>query len=627
MPLARYQFNPGINREGTALTAEGGWYDGNLVRFRKGFPEKIGGWEKDTSTAYLGTGRSLHGWVNLAGTTLLGLGTRYKLYIQQGTNFNDITPIRTTTAAGAVTFGATDGSSTITATNSSHGAVEGDFVTFSAAASLGGLITADVLNQEYQIATVPTANTYTFAAKDTSGDEVTANSSDSGNGGSNTVGAYQINCGLDVYVSSSGWGAGTWGAGGWGEAKSLSDSNQLRLWTLDNFGEDLVACPRAGGLYYWDNTNGVTTRAVAFSDLTNANLAPTKGLQVIVSDVDRHILVLGADPISGTSRTGSIDPLLIAWCDQENVLEWEPKAVNTAGSLRASAGSEIIGGLRARQETLIWTDTALYSLQFVGSPFTFGLTLINEGVSLVGPNAAINTPSGIYWMDRKGFYRYTGSVEPVPSSVHSYVFDNFNEGQAYQFFGFLNKQFDEVGWFYCSSSATVIDRYVTYNYVENTWSIGQLSRTAWLDEGIVSYPRSAGASGSSYYVYQQETGNDADGSPMDNVYLESGDFDLDEGEEVQFVRRMIPDVKFTGDGGSDQAVNVVLKTRNYPAESLTTESTNAFTASTTVVDMRARARQAVLRFESDDDASSDVRLGVGFRIGATRLDIQANGRR
>ena len=627
MPLARYQFNPGINREGTALTAEGGWYDGNLVRFRKGFPEKIGGWEKDTSTAYLGTGRLLHGWVNLAGTTLLGLGTRYKLYIQQGTNFNDITPIRTTTAAGAVTFAATDGSSTITATNTSHGAVEGDFVTFSAAASLGGLITADVLNQEYQIATVPTANTYTFTAKDTSGDEVTANSSDSGNGGSSVVGAYQINCGLDVYVSSSGWGAGTWGAGGWGEAKSLSDSNQLRLWTLDNFGEDLVACPRAGGLYYWDNTDGVTTRAVAFSDLTNANLAPTKGLQVIVSDVDRHILVLGADPISGTARTGSIDPLLIAWCDQENVLEWEPKATNTAGSLRASAGSEIIGGLRARQETLIWTDTALYSLQFVGSPFTFGLTLINEGVSLVGPNAAINTPSGIYWMDRKGFYRYTGSVEPVPSSVHSYVFDDFNEGQAYQFFGFLNKQFDEVGWFYCSSSATVIDRYVTYNYVENNWSIGQISRTAWLDEGIVSYPRSAGASGSSYYVYRQESGNDADGSPMDNVYLESGDFDLDEGEEVQFVRRMIPDVKFTGDGGSDQALNVVLKTRNYPAESLTSESTTAFTASTTVVDMRARARQAVLRFESDDDASSEVRLGVGFRIGATRLDIQANGRR
>ena len=627
MPLQKFLFNPGINREGTAYTAEGGWFDGNLVRFRKGFPEKIGGWLKEVATTYEGTGRILHGWVNLAGTKLLGLGTRYKLYIQQGTSFNDITPIRATTAAGAVTFAATDGSSTITATNTSHGAVEGDFVTFSGAATLGGLITADVLNQEYQIATVPTANTYTFTAKDTSGDEVTANSSDSGNGGSSVVGAYQINCGLDVYVSSSGWGAGTWGAGGWGEAATLSDANQLRLWSIDNFGEDLVACPRSGGLYYWDNTDGVDTRAVAFSSLTNANLAPTKGFQVIVSDVDRHVLVLGSDPISGTSRTGSIDPLLISWCDQENILEWQPRSTNTAGSLRASAGSEIIGGLRARQETLIWTDTALYSLQFIGAPFTFGLNLVNQGVSLIGPNAAINTPSGIYWMDRKGFYNYTGSVAPLPSSVHSYVFDDFNEGQAYQFFAFLNKQFDEVGWFYCSSSSDTIDRYVTYNYVESTWAIGQLARTAWLDEGIESYPRATGKSNSSNYLYKQETGNDDDGSPMDSVYVESGDFDLGEGEEFQFIRRMIPDVKFTGDGGSDQTLNVVLKTRNYPADSLTTDSTTAFTASTTKVDMRARARQAVLRFESDDDAAAGVRLGVGFRIGGTRLDLQANGRR
>ena len=627
MPLQKVLLNPGINREGTAYTAEGGWFDGNLIRFRKGLPEKIGGWLKEITTTYEGTGRILHGWVNLAGTKLLGVGTRYKLYIQQGTGFNDITPIRSTTSAGDIVFAATDGSSTITATDAAHGAVEGDFVTFSGAASLGGLIIASALNQEYQIATVPTSSTYTFTAKDTSGDEVTANSSDSGNGGSSVVGVYQINCGLDVYVSSSGWGASTWGAGGWGEATTLSDSNQLRLWSIDNFGEDLVACPRSGGLYYWDNTNGVSTRAVAFSDLTNANLAPTKGFQVIVSDVDRHVLVLGSDPISGTSRTGSIDPLLIAWCDQENILEWEPRSTNTAGSLRASAGSEIIGGLRARQETLIWTDTALYSLQFIGAPYTFGLNLVNQGVSLIGPNGAINTPSGIFWMDRKGFYSYTGSVAPLPSSVHSYVFDDFNEGQAYQFFAFLNKQFNEVGWFYCSSSSTTIDRYVTYDYVEGNWAIGQLARTAWLDEGIESYPRATGKSDSSNYLYKQETGNDDDGSPMDSVYVESGDFDLGEGEMYQAIRRMIPDVKFTGDGGSDQAINVVLKLRNFPGESLSTNSTNSFTATTTQVDMRARGRQAVLRFESDDDASEGVRLGVGFRVGATRLDIQANGRR
>jgi len=420
VPLQNFLFNPGINREGTAYTAEGGWFDGNLVRFRKGFPEKIGGWAKDVVTAYEGTGRLLHGWVNLAGTKLLGLGTRYKLYIQLGNSFTDITPIRTTTAAGDVTFdaiantisagisatdtvipltsstdfpsagviqidsetitytavsgnnliGATRGAesttaathsssaavlcATITATDSAHGAVEGDFVTFSGVATAGlgagGNITEAVLEQEYQIVLVPTTSTYTFTAKDTSGNTVFANSSDDEDGGGAIIGVYQINCGLDVYVSSSGWGAGTWGASGWGQTTTLADYNQLRLWSMDNFGEDLVACPRSGGVYYWDNTN-FTTRAKAISDLTNANFAPTKGLQVIVSDVDRHVLVLGADPISGTSRTGASDPLLIAWCDQENILEWEPTPTNTAGSLRCSAGSEIIGGLRARQET------------------------------------------------------------------------------------------------------------------------------------------------------------------------------------------------------------------------------------------------------------------------------------
>ena len=361
MPLSKFIFTPGINKEGTDYTAEGGWFDGNLVRFRKGFPEKIGGWQKYIQSSYEGTGRKLHGWVNLEGTKLLGLGTRFKLYIQEGTTYNDVTPIRSTTSAGDVTFAATNGSSTLTVTDSSHGAAEGDFVTFSGAASLGGNVIASVLNQEYQIESVPTVNTYTVVAKDTSGDTVTANSSDSGNGGSSVVGAYQINSGLDVFVDGTGWGTGSWGSGSWGSTTSLTDSNQLRLWSMDNFGEDLISNPRGGSIYYWDNSDGLTTRSVALTALSGANLAPTKGLQVIVSDVDRHVLILGADPINaaGSARTGSIDPLLIAFSDQENAAEWEPRSTNTAGSLRCSAGSEIIGGIRARQETLIWTDTAL----------------------------------------------------------------------------------------------------------------------------------------------------------------------------------------------------------------------------------------------------------------------------
>ena len=628
MPLQKFIFNPGINKEGTDYTAEGGWFDGNLVRFRKGLPEKIGGWQKYIQTSYEGTGRKLHGWVDLDGTKLLGLGTRFKLYIQEGTSYNDITPIRSTTGAGDVTFAATNGSSTITVTDTAHGANEGDFVTFSDAASLGGNITAAVLNQEYQIATVPSTSTFTITAKDTSGATVTANSSDSGNGGSSTIGTYQITTGLDVFVDGTGWGVGAWSSGAWGSTSALTDANQLRLWSMDNFGEDLISNPRAGSVYYWDKTNGLSTRAVALSSISGANLVPTKALQVIVSDIDRHVLVLGADPINaaGTARTGSIDPLLIAFSDQENATEFEPKSTNTAGSLRCSAGSEIIGGLRARQETLIWTDVALYSLQFIGPPLTFGLNLINEGVSLIGPNGAVNTPAGVFWMDKKGFYSYGGNVTPVPCSVKSYVFDDFNEGQAFQVFAFVNKQFNEVGWFYCSAASLVIDRFVAYNYEEQTWNIGQLSRTAWLDEGIVAFPRAAGKSNSSHFLFQHETGHDDDGSPMTNVFIESADFDIGDGEEFQFIRRCIPDIKFTG-SGENQTINVVVKARNFPGSDLTTDQTTAITSSTTKIDTRARGRQAVVRFESDDDAVTDSQLGVGFRVGGTRLDIQPNGRR
>ena len=626
MPLQKLLFNPGIDKEGTAYTAEGGWFDGNLVRFRKGLPEKIGGWAKNTSSTYLGTGRELHGWVNLQGTKLLGVGTRVKLYIQEGDNFNDVTPLRLTTSAGDVTFSATNGSSTVTVTDTNHGAALGDFVTFSGASSLGGNIGGSDLNQEYEIAGITSANAYTITAKDTTGATLTANASDSSNGGSSVVGAYQISIGLDTFVSGSGFGSGTWSSGTFGSVSALSASSQLRLWSIDNFGEDMVACVRAGSVNYWDNSDTVNTRAKQLKDLTNANLPPNVGLQVLVSDIDRHVLVLGADPISGATRTSNVDPLLIAWCDQENILEWEPKSTNTAGSLRLSSGSQIIGGLRARQETLIWTDTALYSLQFIGPPYTFGTNLVNEGVGLIAPNAAINTPAGIFWMDREGFYRYTGTVSTVPCSVHAYVFEDINVSQYFQFFAATVRQFNEVLWFYCSADSDSIDRYVAYNYVDEVWSIGQLARTAWLDAGVEPYPRAAGEVSSTYYLYNQEFGNDADGSPMDNVYIESSSLDIQEGDYYTFVNRIIPDIRFTG-SNSDAAMNVVLKKRNWPAESLSTASTTSVTSSTDKINTRARARQGVRRFESDDDNSSGLREGLGFRVGATRMEIRPNGKR
>ena len=622
MPLQKLVFRPGINREGTAYDNEGGWFDCNLVRFRKGRPEKFGGWEKLSSSTYLGTARALHGWISLGGTKYLGVGTHLKYYIESGTVFNDITPIRLTTSAGDVTFSATNGDATITVADTAHGAVKNDFVTFSGASSLGGNITAAVLNQEYQIATIVNANSYTIEAKDTSGATVTANSSDSGNGGSSVVGVYQINVGLDVFVPGTGWGIDGWGAGTFGSTSALDATNQLRIWSHDNFGEDLIINPRAGGIFKWTENNNVTTRAVELSGISGANLVPTVGLQVITSEKDRHLIVLGADPISGSSRTGSIDPMLIAFSDQENELDFEPLTTNTAGSLRLSSGSAIIGGVKARQEILIWTDTSLYSMQFIGPPFTFGINLINEGVGLVGPKAAVTAPQGVYWMSYNNFYVYNGSVQHLPCSVHNYVFNDINLTQSFKINAFTIADKNEVGWFYCSASSSEIDRYVIYNYAENIWFYGQLVRTAWLDAGIENYPRAVGNS----YLFQQEKGFNDDGSPMTNVFIESSDMDIGDGEQFSFIKRIIPDYKFIQDDNNGN-VNVVLKTRNFPGDSLTTNSTSAITSSTQQVFVRSRSRQMALRFESDDDATNDGNLSIGWRLGATRVDIKPDGKR
>jgi hypothetical protein len=626
MAVSKILFNPGINKELTELMDEGGWADGNLVRFRKGLPEKVGGWEKTFNSSYAGTGRAITAWVALDASKYLGLGTTTKYYIQRGNSIFDVTPVRKT-STNSITFAATNGSSTITVTDASHGAVNGDSVTISGAVSLGGLVTASVLNQEYTINLVTGTNTYEITAKDTSGATVTANSSDSGNGGSGVDGVYQINVGLDVYVPATGWGVDTWGAGTWGSSSPIGETNQLRLWSHDAFGEDLVINPRAGGIYLWDESNGLSTAAVNITSLSGANLAPTKGLQVLVSDIDRHVIVLGADPISGSSRSGSIDPLLIAFSDQESVTEWEPTSTNTAGSLRLSSGSQIVGGLRSRQEILIWTDTALYSMQFVGAPFTFGVNLINENVGLISPNGAINAPDSVYWMSRDGFYTYSGTVSRLTCSVLNYVLDDFNQTQAYKVIAFTNREFNEVGWFYPSGSSSENDRYVTYNYLEGAWSIGELSRTAWLDDGIFEKPRAAGKDSSVNYIYTHENSDDADGLPMDNVFIESGDIDIDDGEKFGFVKRIIPDVKFFGDNSGGGQINFVLKTRNFPGDSLSTNSTNNVTSSTQQNHVRARSRQMVFRVQSDDDAATGLRTGFRWRLGANRFEIRPDGKR
>ena len=621
MAYTKLTLRPGINREGTAYDNEGGWFDGNLIRFRNGHVEKFGGWEKLSSNTFLGTTRALHNWMSLGSNLYLGLGTTLKYYVKEGDVYNDVTPIRATTTNGIV-FAATNGSSILTVTDSSHGVVVNDFVTISGAATLGGVVTAAVLNQEYQVSSVTSANVYTIVAKDTSGATVTANSSDSGNGGAGVDGAYQINVGLDAYVPSAGWGSGTWGSGNFGSTTAISATGQLRLWTHDNFGEDLIINPRGGGIYKWVQNDGIDTRAVDLSGISGANLVPTLGLQVITSEVDRHLIVLGADPIVGSSRTGSIDPMLIVFSDQENALEFEPLITNTAGSLRLSSGSKIVGAVKSRQEIVVFTDTSLYSMQFIGPPFTFAVNLINEGAGLIGPKAAITTDSSIYFMSYGNFYVYNGSVQKIPCTVLNYVFSDFNDGQAYKVHAFSNSKNNEVGWFYPSSSASEIDRYVIYNTQEQVWYYGNLERHAWLDSGVENFPQATNDN----YVYQHEIGFNDDGSAMTNVFIESSDFDIGDGDQFSSISSIIPDIRFLQDTNSG-SVNVVTKVRNYPGESLTTKATSEISSNTTKANIRARGRQAVVRVESNDDQSGSGNVSLGWRLGATRLDVKTDGRR
>jgi uncharacterized protein YdeI (BOF family) len=630
MPLSKLNFKPGINKEETDYANEGGWVDGDKIRFRKGRVEKIGGWEKFSSSSLIGSARALHSWISLGGTKYLGIGTTKKYYIEEGGTYNDITPIRKTTT-NAATFAATDGSSTITVTDATHGAVNGDFVTFSSAVSLGGNITATVLNQEYQINLVTGTNTYEITAKDTSGATVTANSSDSGNGGSATDAVYQINSGLDFYVQSTGWGVGTWSAGPWGSATTLSDTNQLRLWTHDNYGEDLIINPRNGGIYRWVENDGLSTRAVDLATTSGANLVPTQALQVLTSETDRHLIVLGADPISGSSRTGTLDPMLIAFSDQENPLEFEPLATNTAGSLRLSSGSTIIGGIKARQEVLIWTDTSLYSMNFIGPPLTFAVNLINEGAGLIGPKAFCNSPKGVFYMSKAGFYFYNGSVQQITCSVQDYIFSDLDEGQAFKCFAGLNEEFSEVWFFYpsLSDNTAEISRYAIYNYEEGLWSIGSLERYAWQASGVLDKPLASGINQSTKYIYEHEKGFNNDESAMDGVFVESADIDMADGDRFVFLKRILPDILFVNDTGTSQdpAINVVVKRRDFSNQTLSTDSTTQITTSTTYGSLRSRARQFVLRFESDDDNTEADKKNYKWRLGSTRVEIQPSGRR
>tara|TARA_R100001443_G_scaffold111362_1_gene124086 strand:+ start:2523 stop:4376 length:1854 start_codon:yes stop_codon:yes gene_type:complete len=617
MPLTKIKFAPGVNKEGTEYSADAGWFSADKIRFRQGRPEKIGGWVKYSETSFLGICRSIHDWASLESIRYIGLGTNLKFYVVEGNSFNDITPIRSTTSAGDVTFAATNGSSTITATDTSHGAVVNDFVTFSSAASLGGNITAAVLNQEYQITAVPTVNTYEFTAKDTSGATVTANSSDTGNGGSSTVGAYQINTGLNNFLEGTGWGAGSWGMSAWGSASSISAAGQLRLFSQDNFGEDLLFNARGGGIFFWDESSGTGSRAVNITSLSGSN-QPTIALQVMVSDIDQHVIAFGVNPIGSSA----IDPLFIRFSDQENATDWTPTAINTAGGIRINSGSEIIGAVQGRQEILVFTDVSLHSMRFVGAPFTFQIQTVSTDISMISPKAAVNARGSVYFMDKGGFYVYNGSVQPLPCSVKEFVFSNINLGQAFKVFAAENNAFSEVMWFYpIGEGNTEITNYVSYNYAEDLWSVGTLDRGAWQGVGTQNFPMATSVNNdtsTANYLYYHENGFDDDGSAM-TAFVESGDLELQEGERFMMVSRIIPDFAFSG-ATSDASISMTMKGSDFPLETPTTLSTSTITNSSTQSFIRARSRHQIVRVESSG-------LGYGWRLGDLRFDIRPDGRR
>jgi hypothetical protein len=641
LPLTKLTFRPGINKETTSYSNEGGWFDADKVRFRAGFPEKIGGWLKKASSAILGSARALHNWSALDNSTIIGIGTHLKYYLLIGQTFFDITPVRSS-VTGEATFAATNGSSTITVTDSGHGAVLNDFVTFSSAVSLGGNITADVLNQEYQITSVPSTSTFTIQARaagtsiasitTTSGlnpSLVTANSSDTGNGGGSTVATYQLNVGIDVAVPGVGWGAGTWGRGTWNSDADTGNSTlNLRIWSHDNFGEDLLINVRDGQIAYWDKSGGTANRAVLLNSLSGSDSAPTIAKQVIVSDVDRHVIAFGCDP---ADNIGTQDPLLIRFADQGSLTDWASTATNTAGDLKLGVGSEIIRAVETRQQILVFTETSVHSMQFIGPPFTFGLSTIADNTTIAGPLAVTSVQDTVFWMGKNEFYMYTGTVQRMPCTVRDHVFSDLNWSQGRKIFAGLNSSFAEIWWFYPSEASTENDKYVIYNYEQQIWYTGSLARTAWLDRGIEQYPISVSTD---HYVYNHENGFD-DGSTEPpsalNAHIESSQFDIGDGDQFSFVHRLIPDITFRNSTNTSPSASFTLQTRAGPGSAYTQNDPNTITRtvaeSTTTVEQFTDLVHVRLRGRSFALRVSSTAVAAGWRLGSPRVDVRPDGRR
>ena len=620
MALKKLTLKAGVNKENTRYTNENGWYDADKVRFRQGTPEKIGGWQQISSSIFQGVCRSLWNWVTLEKYNLIGVGTNLKFYIEKGGMYNDITPIRETATLGTNPFSA-NGTTTVTVTDTAHGCSDGDFVTFSGATGTY----ASILNAEYQV-TVLTSSTYTI----TTSSALTAGSY----GGSSVVAVYQIGVGPEIEVAVTGWGAGTWGDGTWGVGVPSTTDTSIRIWSQNNFGQNLIFAPQGGQIYFWDADNGVETRGVLVSSLSGASEVPTIQNFIFVSDASRFVFAFGCNDYGSSVQ----NPMLIRWSDQESVTNWTVSATGQAGSLILSHGSEIVSCVQTRQEIVVFTDSSVYSLQYQGLPVVWSSQLLGDNISIAGFNAAIIASGVIYWMGVDKFYKYDGRVQTLRCDLRQYIFQDINLAQAAQIFAGTNEGFNEVWWFYCSANSTVIDKYVTFNYFENNgegvWSYGTLGRTAWLDSGLRDYPIAATYN---YNLVNHEDGNDDNetGTPVAiNAIISSAEFDIDDGDHFGFVWRMLPDITFRGsDTESPQVTMTLIPMQNSGSgyndpislggnsdATVTRTSTAVIEQFTGQVYVRVRGRQMILQVESNQ-------LGCTWQLGSPRIDIKQDGRR
>ena len=657
MPLQKLQLKPGINRESTTLANEGTWFEMDKVRFRSGFPEKIGGWLVDTGSAnttggalapptgsYWGVCRSLFNWITLAGFNLMALGTHLKYYLQQTANgtFYDITPLANTSTVVSSAFTTVNSSTTVVINDAGHGAQTGDFVTISGVVGAVNGIPASALNREFRI-TYLTSSTYEIV--------VSAPATSSGTTGAATF-EYQIGIGNDIYTTGVGWGAGGWGGvtpgfpdTGWGSPApaGLGIGSQLRLWSEDSYGDYLVMNPRGGALYMWVPAASPATyyRAQILSS-SNANTqdgqqywltdssCPTVANIVATSDTSRFVIALGCNEVGSTA----IDPMLVRWSDQEDYKVWAPSATNQAGSYRLSIGSYIVAELQSRQEILIWTDAALYSMQYLGPPYVWGFNILADNISIAAPNSVATAANITYWMGTDKFYMYSGRVETLYCPLRQYIFGDINMDQSYQFFAGTNEGYNEIWFFYCSANSNVIDRYVIYNHLEKIWSYGNLERTAWLDTSLRQHPTAAGYDGK--LIYHENGVDDGLTNPPSPIsaYIQSADFNIGDGHNFGYVWRMIPDVTFDGSYVNNPEVTFTLRPRqnpgaNYsPSESGDVASTQNYQNQrnyivqqfSEIIYTRVRGRQMAFRISSEG-------LGVQWQLGVPSVDVRPDGRR